>query len=104
MAISLEQAHEFYNDKAIFIDARDLEYFNEGHIPGAWDSDIFSELIVRLDSLQGKDGSIITYCDGDECGSSEELAYELQEAGFANIFVFVGGWSEWKQAGLSIEK
>ena len=103
-AISLEQAREFYDGNVIFVDARDLEYFQEGHILGAWNSDNFSELIFKLDSLQGKDESIVTYCDGDECGSSEDLAYDLQDAGFTKLFVFVGGWSEWNQAGLSIEK
>jgi len=104
MAISIEQASEFYDGNVIFVDARDLEYYQEGHILGAWNSDNFSELIFKLDSLQGKDESIVTYCDGDECGSSEDLAYDLQDAGFTKLFVFVGGWSEWNQAGLSIEK
>ena len=104
MAISIEQAREFYDGNVIFVDARDLEYFQEGHISGAWNSDNFSELIFKLDSLQGKDESIVTYCDGDECGSSEDLAYDLQDAGFTKLFVFVGGWSEWNQDGLSIEK
>ena len=104
MAISIEQAREFYDGNVIFVDARDLEYYQEGHISGAWNSDNFSELIFKLDSLQRKDESIVTYCDGDECGSSEDLAYDLQDAGFTKLFVFVGGWSEWNQAGYSIEK
>ena len=104
MAISIEQAREFYDGNVIFVDARDLEYFQEGHISGAWNSDNFSEFIFKLDSLQGKGESIVTYCDGDECGSSEDLAYDLQDAGFTKLFVFVGGWSEWNQAELSIEK
>ena len=103
-AISLEQAREFYDGNVIFVDARDLEYYQEGHILGAWNSDNFSELIFKLDSLQGKDENIVTYCDGDECGSSEDLAYDLQDAGFTKLFVFVGGWSEWNQAELFIEK
>ena len=103
-AIGLDQARKFHNEDVVFVEARDLEYFQEGHIPGAWNSDNFSELVFKLDSLQGKDESIVTYCDGDECGSSEDLAYNLQDAGFTKIFVFVGGWSEWLQATYSIEK
>ena len=104
MTISIEQAREYYDGNVVFVDARDLEYYQEGHILGAWKSDNLSELIFKLDSLHGKDGSIVTYCDGDECGSSEDLAYDLQDAGFTKLFVFVGGWSEWNQAGYSIEK
>ena len=103
-AIGLDQARKFHNEDVVFVDARDLEYFQEGHIPGAWNSDNFSELVFKLDSLQGKDESIVTYCDGDECGSSEDLAFNLQDAGFTKILVFVGGWSEWQQATYSIEK
>jgi len=103
-AIGLDQAQEFYNEDVVFVDARDLEYYEKGHIPGAWNSNDFMELIFRLDSLQGKDRSLVTYCDGDDCGSSEDLAYDLQNEGFTKIFVFVGGWSEWQQAGYSVEK
>ena len=103
-AIGLDQARKFHNEGVVFVDARDLEYYEEGHISGAWNSNHFMELIFRLDSLQGKDRSIVTYCDGDDCGSSEDLAYDLQNEGFTKIFVFVGGWSEWQQAGYSIKK
>ena len=103
-AIGLDQAREFHNEDVVFVDALDLEYYEKGHIPGAWNSNDFMELIFRLDSLQGKDRSLVTYCDGDDCGSSEDLAYDLQNEGFTKIFVFVGGWSEWQQAGYSVEK
>ena len=103
-AIDLAQARKFYFEDVVFVDARDLEYYEEGHIPGAWNSNDFMELIFRLDSLQGKDRSIVTYCDGDDCGSSEDLAYDLKNEGFTRIFIFVGGWSEWQQADYSIEK
>jgi len=102
-AIDLEQARKFYFEDVVFVDARDLEYYEEGHIPGAWNSQDFMELSFRLDSHQGKDRSIVTYCDGDDCGSSEDLAYDLQGEGFMKIFVFVGGWSEWKETGYFIE-
>ena len=52
-AIGLDQARKFHNEDVVFVDARDLEYFQEGHIPGAWNSDNFSELVFKLDSLQG---------------------------------------------------
>ena len=44
------------------------------------------------------------YCSDDDCGSSEELAYELQDLGFSNILVFKGGWKSWTDAGLEIER
>ena len=44
------------------------------------------------------------YCSDDDCGSSEELAYELQDLGFSNILVFKGGWRSWTDSGFEIEK
>ncbi len=46
---------------------------------------------------------VVVYCSDDDCGSSEELAYELQEIGFMNILVFKGGWKSWTEDGLETE-
>tara|TARA_A100001037_G_C15082779_1_gene605085 strand:+ start:522 stop:998 length:477 start_codon:yes stop_codon:yes gene_type:complete len=97
LAISLKQALDLYNKGTVFIDAREPEYYNDGHIMGSWNIPFFFELTFKLDSLQGKDSPVVIYCDGKECGSSEDLAYELQGEGFTNLYVFKGGWTEWSQ-------
>lgn len=102
-SISLKQAKTLHNQGVNFIDARDNEYFTEGHIAGALPSDNFMEMTFQLDMRQGRDEPVVTYCDGDECGSSEDLAYDLQAAGFIRIYVFSGGWSEWTAAGYPVE-
>lgn len=101
--ISLEQAKEFYDKGTPFVDARGGEYFHEGHIKGAIPSDNFMEMIFTLDSLLGdRTAPVVTYCDGNECGSSEELAYDLQASGFTKIYVFIGGWSDWSNANYPV--
>jgi len=102
-AITLDQALELYQKGTIFVDARDPEYYQEGHIKGAWNIPFFLELVFKLDSLQGKDAPMVIYCSGDECGSSEDLAYELQAEGFSNLLVFKGGWTAWNTSGHPIE-
>ena len=72
------------------------------HIKGAWNIPFFFELMFKLDSLQGKDSPVVLYCSGDECGSSEDLAYELQGEGFTNLYVFKGGWTKWSENGHPI--
>ena len=94
-AITLDQALELYQKGTVFVDAREPEYYQEGHIKGAWNIPFFLELVFKLDSLQGKDAPMVIYCSGDECGSSEDLAYELQAEGFSNLLVFKGGWTAW---------
>jgi len=102
-AITLDQALELYQKGTVFVDAREPEYYQEGHIKGAWNIPFFLELVFKLDSLQGKDAPIVIYCSGDECGSSEDLAYELQAEGFSNLLVFKGGWTAWNTSGHPIE-
>lgn len=102
-AITLDQALELYQKGTVFVDAREPEYYQEGHIKGAWNIPFFLELVFKLDSLQGKDAPMVIYCSGDECGSSEDLAYELQAEGFSNILVFKGGWTAWNTNGHPIE-
>ena len=102
-SITLDQALELYQKGTVFVDAREPEYYQEGHIKGAWNIPFFLELVFKLDSLQGKDAPMVIYCSGNECGSSEDLAYELQAEGFNNILVFKGGWTAWNTSGHPIE-
>ena len=103
LGITLKQAVEFYQKGTVFVDAREPEYYQEGQIKGAWNIPFFLELVFKLDSLQGKDAPMVIYCSGDECGSSEDLAYELQAEGFSNLLVFKGGWTAWNSSGHPIE-
>ena len=103
LAITLEQALDLYQKGTVFVDAREPEYYQEGHIRGAWNFPFFLELVFKLDSLQGKDAPLVIYCSGDECGSSEDLAYELQGEGFSNLLVFKGGWTAWNISEHPIE-
>ena len=102
LAAELAVAEEIEHDAAeprLLVDAREPEYYQEGHIKGAWNIPFFLELVFKLDSLQGKDAPMVIYCSGDECGSSEDLAYELQAEGFSNLLVFKGGWTAWNTNG-----
>lgn len=103
VAITLSQAKGLFDQGVIFVDARDDEYFIDGHIRNAWNSGFFMELMFRLDTLQSRNDPIVLYCSDDECGSSEELAFDLYNEGFNKLMVFQGGWIEWTAAGYPIE-
>jgi rhodanese-related sulfurtransferase len=103
VAVNLAQAKQLYDDGVIFIDARSEEYYDEGHIAGAWKGGFLLELAYNLEEKQGKDGPIVVYCSDDGCGDSEDMAYDLQAQGFTRIYVFKGGWQEWVQAGYPTE-
>ena len=103
LAISLEDAAAlFADDAAVFLDARPRKAYDQGHIKNAvslpWQKvdNHFETVIVTLDP----EAMIITYCDGESCDLSHELALFLKEMGFENVRVLVNGWTVWQQAGL----
>lgn len=53
--------------------------------------------------LMAYDAVIITYCDGDTCNLSKELALLLENLGFSKVRVLVNGWTVWQNAGLPVE-
>jgi rhodanese-related sulfurtransferase len=106
LVMDLEQAEAlFAQGKAQFVDARPRSQYVEGHIQGAlslpWQEvdRYFVELAARLDPEQ----AIVTYCDGDSCDLSHELAMFLKDMGFANVHVLVNGWTVWQEAGLPVD-
>lgn len=106
LVVSLEEArHLFEAQGALFLDARPPHQYAEGHIQGAlslpWQEvdQSFGEIAARLEQAP----AVITYCDGEGCDLSHELALFLKELGFRNARVLVNGWSVWQQAGLPIQ-
>jgi rhodanese-related sulfurtransferase len=82
---------------ALFIDARHGFDFRNGHIPRA-----INIPLAEAGSLQPliaslpKSNTIITYCDGQECNSSDALARILIASGCTDVKVFWGGWNSWQ--------
>ena len=104
LGLDLAQALTFYNKNlAIFIDARDQWDFAEAHIKGAINIPEFS--FTKDDSLLksiSNDNLLLVYCDGDDCDTSKRLANEIVKLGYKNVYVFLGGLKEWKEAQLPI--
>jgi rhodanese-related sulfurtransferase len=107
MAISLNEAKTlFQSQKAVFMDARPLEEFISGHIRSArnlpWHE--AEQRVMDVIADLPNDALIITYCDGESCNLSKDLALFLDSLGFTNVRVLVNGWSSWQHAGLPVEK
>ena len=100
--VNLDMAVELHDQGVLFVDARAEEYLVDGIIPGAISNDEIEVLATRIDSLIGFETGFVVYCSDDDCGSSEELAYDLQDMEFSNIFVFKGGWKAWREAKMEI--
>ena len=102
--VSLKIVKELFEKNILFVDARAEEHYLNGHIPGAICSDNFDSLLVGIESKINNDSFFVVYCSDDECGSSEELSYQLLDEGFTNIYLFKGGWKQWIENKMAIEK
>ena len=98
--IDIEIAKALYEQGILFIDARAEEYFKDGHIPGAICSDELEDLIDKIYSFDKLEEAFVIYCSDDDCGSSEELSYQLYDEGFESIYLFKGGWKQWTENNL----
>jgi len=104
--LSIAKTKEFFDAKdALFIDSRHAFEYKLGHIQGAVNIALseYESNRTRLDTIP-KSTLLIIYCDGAECNSSIELGVKFMESGFSNVKIFFGGWQEWKNGNLPIEK
>lgn len=89
-----------YRDGSIiFIDARDDEHYQAGHIPGAYQLDYYhpDKYLATVLAACQKAGRIVVYCTGGDCEDSELTALLLRDGGVPNgkLFVYSGGITEW---------
>ena len=91
----------------LFIDARDADHYQAGHIPGAFEFYPYYPGKYLADVLPPCQlaEQIIIYCAGADCEDSESAALFLRDAGVpaAKLFVYGGGMAEWEAAALPLE-
>lgn len=97
--IKVDFAKALFDKKYKFIDSRDVADFNAGHIQGAVNIPFkeFESYKAKLEALP-RDQVYVTYCSS-ACDASIDLAYAMSKMGFQKLYIFHGGWDEWKSAG-----
>jgi rhodanese-related sulfurtransferase len=95
-------------DVVIFIDARNDEHYQAGHIPGAYLFDRFhpEDYLTNVLPVCVTAQQMVFYCNGGECDDSEQAAIMLRDSvGIPKekLFVYGGGITEWATNGLPIE-
>jgi molybdopterin/thiamine biosynthesis adenylyltransferase/rhodanese-related sulfurtransferase len=100
--ISTIEAHERLDasDGSLFVDVREPDEWDEGHIPGA----IYTgrgRLEQRIEGLvPDKSRSLVVYCSA---GSRSAFAAKaLEELGYVNVVNLAGGFADWKRNGFDI--
>jgi rhodanese-related sulfurtransferase len=106
LPLGLMQVKELYERKeGVIVDARDSKSFADGHIAGARSLPL-GELEARLPRFIADvppTATIIAYCNGYGCHDSSELGVRLLRAGYRTVFVFEGGYPEWRDGNYPTE-
>ena len=103
---TVDEARQLYDSgEYIFVDARSLEDYEEGHIQGAVSLPVgqSEDRVAAFQERYPPEASIITYCSGRTCQDSHHLAEFLLEFGYDNVTVFIDGFPGWKAEGHPIE-
>ena len=97
----------FKQNGIVFIDARDESHYQEGHIPGAYEFDLYhpDKYFTAIFPICQAAEQIVVYCNGVDCDDSETAAILLRNVGIANqkLFVYGGGITEWTNNSLPVE-
>ena len=91
----------------VFVDARDDEHYQAGHMPGAYQLDHYHPekyLPMVLPACQIAQ-KVLVYCKGGSCEDSEQTAIFLRDAGIPkdHLYVYAGGFDEWSANHQPIE-
>jgi rhodanese-related sulfurtransferase len=105
--VALFHDARFEQGLVAFIDARNDEHYQSGHIPGAWQFDRFhpenymGAVLPACNVAQ----DVVVYCNGGNCEDSAFAATFLAAAGIPKekLSVYVGGITEWSTNGMPVE-
>lgn len=92
--------------KTIFVDARGVEAYKEGHVKGSISLPVDDFHSTGQSFLEKYPAStaIIVYCSGRECEDSHTLAGYLKDLGYANVRIMIDGYPGWEKGGYPVEK
>ncbi|WP_243370006.1 rhodanese-like domain-containing protein [Geotalea sp. SG265] len=106
LPLGLEQAKELFDRReATFVDARDRTAYAAGHIQGARSLPLgeFEAALPRFKGEVKPETTLVIYCNGFDCHDSLDLGGKLIKAGYGIVYVYLGGFPEWKDAGYAVE-
>lgn len=93
------QAHQ----PVILIEALPAHYFNQGHLPGAYNINVGEVHSKAPAMLHDKSADIVVYCASASCTNSDQVAMQLIALGYEQVAVFKGGKAAWEEAGRTLE-
>lgn len=88
--------------KGLIIDVRDEKAFKEGHIVGAKHISLEKLKSSTKSLARYKQSPIVLYCDNGQ--QSKTASQFLKQQGFEKPVILLGGFQQWKQESMPVEK
>ncbi len=106
-AADLFLSEENQAEAYVWVDARNDDDFEEGHIVGAIQCDHYqleNYLDAVLEYAAGAE-KVIVYCNGGECEDSILVCQDLEDAGVPKdlLYLYADGWSAWAKNDMPYE-
>jgi len=103
--VEASQVVEWYQQKHLIVDARSEEAYAEGHIPTALSAPRGDRrALAKVVDCCVLQEQVLVYCSGEQCEDSFVVGEELFHAGFITVLIYEGGFAEWQQQGLTVER
>ena len=98
---------EYASESVIFVDARNDDHYQAGHVPGAFAFDHYRPETCVATVLPACLAAtrIVVYCTGGDCEDSEFATLALAGSGVPRekLFIYPGGLADWQAAGQPVE-
>jgi rhodanese-related sulfurtransferase len=102
--VSVDELQALIDRQAVVVvDVRDPGQFSEGRIPGAVNID-YTEMMAKGARFKGETRTIVTYCACVNETTAARAALDLAALGIPGAKALRGGWMEWKERGMAVEK
>jgi len=104
---ALFHSPDFAAQKVVFVDARNDQHYQAGHVPGAWQFDHYhpAQHIAAVLPACLLAEKVVVYCTGGNCEDSEFAARMLTQSSVPaqKLFIYPGGITEWQTRGQPLE-
>ena len=102
--VDVTTAKALHERDAIFIDVRLVNWFDEGHIPGAVNIPFGNFNDANLAKVASKDQEVVFYCYGMNCEYANTASDRALVWGYQKVYYFMKGYPAWLDAGYPIEQ
>jgi rhodanese-related sulfurtransferase len=85
----------------LVVDARSLESWNQGHVPGATHLPT-AQIAKQAAGLIDRDKTVVVYCWGPGCNGAQKAAVEFARLGYT-VKEMLGGFEYWVREGFAVQ-